>query len=192
MTQPADVFEIDDARTLEMLADPLRLELLEHLYQPASVSEVAEVLDVPRTRLYHHVRLLEQAGMIKVVRTRQRGAIPEKIYQVTAKDFRPSARFLAESRPRQVIAAIVDSLLSFTRMDITRSFTEGRFAFGERTEHRRAMLSRNLVMLSPGRLHTFLAELQGLIDRYDDQPDPDGEPVAIVALVYPSSRQATR
>jgi DNA-binding transcriptional ArsR family regulator len=188
VTELAEVFEIDDAETLEMLADPTRMEMIERLFDPASVTELAEAMEMPRTRLYHHVRLLEEAGMIEVVQTRQRGAIPEKVYRVTAKSYKPSEKFLAESPPRQVAAALMDSLLSTTRADIMRAVTEGRVRFGPRDEHRRqAIMGRHVVVLSPERRHQFITELGALLDRYQDH-DPEGEPVAATILVYPSSR----
>lgn len=189
MSQPAEVFEIDDAETLDMLVDPIRMEMIERLFDPLSVTELAEAMNVPRTRLYHHVRLLEEAGMIKVVQTRQRGALQEKVYRATAKTYRPSDRFLAESPPGQFAAAVVDSLLSWTRADLLRSVAEGRISFGKAVEHqRRAILSRHVVVLSEPRRHQLITELAALLDRYQ-QDDPEGEPMAATFLVYPTSRR---
>jgi DNA-binding transcriptional ArsR family regulator len=187
VTEPADVFEVDDAETFEILVDPTRFELLERLFEPASVTELAEAMEVPRTRLYHHVRLLEETGLIRVVQVRQRGAIPEKIYQVTAKLYRPSKKLLSEYPPRQAAAALVDPLLSTTRADIIRSVTEGRFDLDEDGGYKKGMLGRHLVVLSTKRRHRFLADLKAVLDRYQDD-DPEGELVAATLLVYPSSR----
>ena len=43
--EPAPVFDIDDVETMEMLADPTRLEILELTMVPRSVSEIAEAAD---------------------------------------------------------------------------------------------------------------------------------------------------
>jgi len=173
-----------------MLADPVRVELIERLIDPASVTEVAEAMGVIRTRLYHHVRLLEEAGLIRVVETRQRRAIPEKIYQSTAKRFQPSKRFLADASPVQAVAAIVDSAFTVTRADITRSFAEGRAGFDDDESQRTMMLNRSVVKLSGERLHELITELGALLDRYeDDDPDPTAIPVAFLAVVYASSRR---
>lgn len=189
MTEPDEVFEIDDAETLEMLVDPLRVEMIERLFDPASVTELAEAMKVPRTRLYHHIRLLEEAGMIRVVETRQRGAIPEKVYRAAAKTYTPSERFLAESPPDQFAAAIVDSLLSWTRADILRAVAEGRVNFGKTAERRQqSIMFRHVVALSPQRRHQFITEVNALLDRYRED-DPDGEPLAATVLIHPSSRR---
>jgi DNA-binding transcriptional ArsR family regulator len=190
VSEPEELFEIDDAETLEMLADPVRVELIERLIDPASVTEVAKAMGVARTRLYHHVRLLEEAGLIRVMATRQRRAIQEKVYQSTAKRFQPSPRFLAEASPLQAVAAIVDSAFTVTRADITRSFAEGRAGFDVDESQRRMMLNRSVVKLSAERLHELVTELGTLLDRYDDDdPDPAAVPVAFLAVVYPSSRR---
>jgi DNA-binding transcriptional ArsR family regulator len=188
MTEPVDLLEIDDAKTFELLFDHTRVELLERLLEPTSVSELATAMDVPRTRLYHHIRLLEDAGLIRVVQTRQRGAIPEKIYQMTAKFIRPSARLIAQYPPRGAAAAMVDPILSTTRADVIRSAAEGRFDFNRpHDQPKRGMLARHLVSLSPERRDRFISDLQAVLERYDDD-DPGGELVAAVLLVYPSSR----
>jgi DNA-binding transcriptional ArsR family regulator len=187
MVELAEVFEIDDADTFEMLSDPTRVELIERLFEPATVSELAEAMDVPRTRLYHHMRLLEEARVIRVVQTRRRGAIPEKVYQLKAKNYRPSDRLLAEYPPRHAAAAMVDPILSTTRADIIRSATEGRFDFTRDPRRRQGMVARTLLALTPERRHQFITELKELLERYEDD-DPDGELVAATILVYRSSR----
>jgi DNA-binding transcriptional ArsR family regulator len=187
MSELAEIFEVDDADTFEMLADPTRMELLERLFDPASVSELAEAMDVPRTRLYHHVRLLEDAKAIRVVQTRQRGALPEKIYQVTAHNYRPSDRLLAEYPPRHATAAMVDPILATTRADIIRSATDGRLDFKRDPNQRKHLVARLLLVLSPEHRHEFITGLKALIERYDEE-DPDGEPVAATILVYTTSR----
>ena len=60
MTKPADIRVLTDPDTVRLIADPMRLRLLELLRQRSrTVTELAELLDVPRTRLYYHVKLLE-------------------------------------------------------------------------------------------------------------------------------------
>lgn len=186
MTEPAEVFEIDDVETFEMLSDPTRVELLERLFEPASVSELAEAMNVPRTRLYHHIRLLEETGLIRVVEVRQRGALPEKVYRQAARLYRPSEKFRRNHPLPRRAAAIVDPLLSTTRADIIRSVTDGRFDLDE-PDGSTCMLARHLVVLSAERRQQFMTDLKAVLDRYQDS-DPDGELVATTLLAYTSSR----
>lgn len=184
-----EVFEIDDAETFEMLADPTRVEILERLIQPRSVGEVAEGMGVPRTRLYHHVNLLEEAGMIRVVDSRRRGAMTENVYRVTALSFRPSKGFLETAQPREAAAAVVDSIFAVTRADFVRSFDEGAADFDQTGTRRSLMVTRNFLQLTEERLDSFVRDLEELIERYSEDDDPDGRSVGMVAAVYPSSRR---
>lgn len=184
-----EVFEIEDAETFEMLADPSRVEMLERLHHPASVGELAEDMGVPRTRLYHHVKLLEEAGMIRVVDTRRKGAMEEKVYQVAALSFRPSRAFIREAQPREAAAAVADSIFAVTRADLVRSFDEGVASFDRGEGGRRSlMLTRTSLQLTEERLDAFIAEFEQLVERYSDD-DADGRAVAVMAAIYPSSRR---
>lgn len=55
--------------------------------RPASVSQLAEALDKPKGTVGHHVKALEEAGLVKVVRTRQVRAITEKFYGRLARTY---------------------------------------------------------------------------------------------------------
>src|SRR5512141_2771051 len=61
---------ISDPETMKALADPLRLRILETMVTrtdaPWSAKELAGRLDVPQTRLYHHIELLLERDLIRV------------------------------------------------------------------------------------------------------------------------------
>lgn len=76
---------LNDPEVLRLIADPLRLRILELLRQePRTVTELAGLLDVARTRLYYHVRLLESHDLVAVAETNVVAGITEKRYRVTA------------------------------------------------------------------------------------------------------------
>src|SRR5919199_1430804 len=83
--KPDDVFFITDVETLKVVADPLRLRILDVLRRgPSTVKHLATELDVPLKKLYYHVNLLETHSLIRVVGTRVISGIIEKQYQVAA------------------------------------------------------------------------------------------------------------
>ena len=86
----ADAMKITDLESLKVLADPLRLSILEYLMKPSTVKRIAEKLGKPPTKLYYHFNLLEQHGLIQLVDTRVVSGIIEKHYQATA--FWPTPR----------------------------------------------------------------------------------------------------
>ena len=81
-----DTLVIDSVDKLKVYADPLRQRLLQAFCcNPATTKQIAQNLGEKPTRLYHHIELLEQAGYLVVVETRQvRGTI-EKYYETAAR-----------------------------------------------------------------------------------------------------------
>jgi DNA-binding transcriptional ArsR family regulator len=98
LTTPPGIHVLDNPETIRVIADPVRLRLLELLRQQTrTVTELADLLDVPRTRLYYHVRLLEDHGLITVDDTRVVSGITEKRYRVTAYRFSVAKSLLGAS-----------------------------------------------------------------------------------------------
>jgi DNA-binding transcriptional ArsR family regulator len=84
---------IRDLRALRALAHPLRLRILERLReQPRTTKQVAHLLGEPATRLYHHVHVLEEAGLIREHSTRQvRGATERYMEAISGRTWRESS-----------------------------------------------------------------------------------------------------
>ena len=84
----ADTLVVSAPEQLRALGDDLRARVISLLRERAwSIQELAQELDVPKGTVGHHVKVLEQAGLIRVVRTRQVRAITEKYYGRVAKLF---------------------------------------------------------------------------------------------------------
>lgn len=66
---------------IKALADPLRLQVLEAFcHKPMTTKQVAVLLEENPTRLYHHVDILEKAGLIRLVETRPNRGTVERYY----------------------------------------------------------------------------------------------------------------
>ena len=195
MPIPHEVFHLESDEHFELLADTTRLQMLELLFRPMSVRELAEALDVPRTRLYHHVNQLDEAGMIRVVDTRRSGAVDEKLYQVAAKSFQPSPEYMATAVPREQAMALTAAVFGSTQADFVRAVDQGIASLRDEKGARRLHLHRGLMHLSPERLHEFVSELEALMERFgadNDDPDDvpeDAIPVSSLMVVYPTSRR---
>src|SRR5919198_2729480 len=73
---------------LRAIADPLRDTILDLLLErAATVSELAAAVRRPKSTVAHHVNVLVEAGMLRVVRTRRVRAIDERYYGRTARVF---------------------------------------------------------------------------------------------------------
>ena len=83
-----DVLVVSEPRQLKALADDLRTKIVMLLRDRArSTQELAGELGLPKGTLAHHVKVLERAGLIRVVRTRKVRALTEKFYGRTARLF---------------------------------------------------------------------------------------------------------
>jgi len=73
---------------LRAMADPLRATILDLLLErAATVAELAAAVKRPKSTVAHHVNVLVDAGMLRVVRTRRVRAIDERYYGRTARVF---------------------------------------------------------------------------------------------------------
>jgi DNA-binding transcriptional ArsR family regulator len=181
---------IDDLATLKAIADPTRAAILELLAEPRTVTQLAAALEVPRTRLYHHVELLRSKGLIEQVSERRVGAVTESLYGLTARVFRPSARLLRSRDARRRVEAITTLLFDTTKADLGRSLASGELKLDERDSVRRAGLGRSIAHLTPEQAAEFITELDALVARFDEaHASAEGaRPFALIWALYPSSR----
>ena len=95
----ADTMVVVDPKQLKAMADPLRTQLIQLLRDRArSTQEISGELGLPKGTVGHHLKVLEAAGLIRVVRTRKVRAMTEKFYGRTARLFLYQAEDPADDR----------------------------------------------------------------------------------------------
>jgi DNA-binding transcriptional ArsR family regulator len=73
---------------VKAISHPLRTTILGLLHErAATVSELAVAVERPKSTVAHHVKVLADAGLVQVVRTRRVRAIEERFYGRTARMF---------------------------------------------------------------------------------------------------------
>lgn len=84
-------YDVEDLRVvtspqqLRAMADPLRQTILDLVTErAATVAELASAVSRPNSTVAHHVGVLTNAGLLRVVRTRRVRAIDERYYGRTA------------------------------------------------------------------------------------------------------------
>lgn len=83
-----DRIELTTPAQLRAIAHPLRGLILDLLLErAATVAELAVAVDRPKSTMAHHVGVLVDTGMLRVVRTRRVRAIDERYYGRTARTF---------------------------------------------------------------------------------------------------------
>jgi DNA-binding transcriptional ArsR family regulator len=86
--EAADVLVVSEPQRQRALAHELRAKIIAVLRERArSINDLARELEVPKGTVGHHVKVLEHAELIRVVRTRKVRAVTEKFYGRTARLF---------------------------------------------------------------------------------------------------------
>ena len=103
MVSVGRVHVVDDAESLQALAHPVRLRVLEALREPASAATAARAVDQPRQNVNYHLKELERAGLVEKVGERRKGNFIEALYRAVAPTIVVSPR-AAWSHPRRLDA----------------------------------------------------------------------------------------
>lgn len=182
--------EIDDIEVFEVLNNPLRFRILRRLAEPKSVREVAEELGVPPTRLYYHVNLLEEAGVVAVVETRKVGAMLQKVYQTRAKGFRPSPELSrGDHEPGELAKAAAGVVLDGARVDAEEALTDyfTRVREGDSDAKAPGSFGRSLAFFTIERAREFSKKLEELINEEFDQEEgeEDGAEYSFTFVFFP-------
>jgi len=193
--QPDDIQVIDSLETLKVVADPLRLKILELLRrEPQAVKQLAVAIDVPIKKLYYHVNLLEEHGLIRVASTRVVSGIIEKQYQVTAYRLSIDRSLLAPAAEAtgDSLDAFLSLILDHVKSEITRSVRAGLIELGEEKsmQERGLVLGRRWMRLSPARADLFLARLKELENEFEapqpNEPGTDTQFYELLLGLYPT------
>jgi len=86
MVEPEKAITVSTAEQHKAMGHPLRQRLLFSLgQQPATISQLAAALGVAKGSVAHHLKTLRDAGLVRVVETRQVRGGTEQYYQRTAR-----------------------------------------------------------------------------------------------------------
>jgi DNA-binding transcriptional ArsR family regulator len=183
---------IDDLEVLKVISDPLRIQIIELISvtnrhrQLCTVKQLAEKLDMPPTKLYYHINLLEKHGLIEIAETEVVSGIVEKRYQVAAYQMRVSASILEGmeiSKDEQVelalktVQGVIDSTLDDLRQSIAYLIAQEQ-AEGEKVEQVAIMVSRENLRITRAQAEELQAKLEQLVDEYKQlDPAPEEDPL---------------
>ena len=111
-----EIMTLTDLEQVKVLADPLRLRILEELCkEERTTKQVAQILGEKPTKLYHHVEALERVGLIRLTRTRQNRGTIEKYYLAIARAFRADSRiFTGTPSEGDTLAAMISTVFDRT------------------------------------------------------------------------------
>src|SRR6185503_6238397 len=170
---PAERMVVTAPHQLRAMADPLRGMILDLLLErAATVSELAEAVNRPKSTIAHHVKVLVDAGMLRVVRTRQVRAIEERFYGRTARTY-----LVGRVRPEDVtpppwpneLADAADESMPAYLADTMRAL-------------------RRHVPISNERAAEFWDRVLDLMNDFSQLPRDGDTPHVFVVSLYPADR----
>jgi DNA-binding transcriptional ArsR family regulator len=184
-TQPAGLGQlidevvrtVTDVDTIKALADPTRLSILRALSRdrvPKSAKELAEDLGQPQTKLYRHLKVLQEAGLIEPAETRVVSGIVETKYRA----MQGSVTIDSSKHPdetREVMGKLIDeNLWDYRRRFLRHLETEESPGDTEETKKRSTLMFLSS-SLPPEVADDFQRRLEALVKEFDLLPrDPDG------------------
>lgn len=177
-----DEILLDNVDLIGELTHPLRSRILHRLRQPRSVAELATELEVPVTRLYHHIKRLEESGFIGVVATRRPAIVTERRYRNRARDFTLDSSVLAATDP-DTLAQAIGSVFDVTRTEFQRE-VRNRSLIPNDPEGR-AAINFSEFTLSDEHLVEFVGAMRQLFERYGQLDTPDGTRFRLLIAGFP-------
>jgi len=184
---------ITDLDTLRLLADPLRLSILGAFppmaRRPMSVKEIAEKIDEGQTKLYRHVKKLEEAGLIRVVETRVVSGIIEKRYLPAQKRMMIEGSMLAQGPEPDDFTDTLVAMMDSARDRVRAGIRAGRVPLtapdeGPDLSPQIGSIRVNMTLERYNELRAKVTDLLENIGPSDESPDAFS--VHLQALVYAS------
>lgn len=170
-------YELDERRVvtspqaLKAMAHPIRSVVLDLvLERAATVTELARAMDKPKSTIAHHVSVLVDADLLKVVRTRQVRAIEERTYGRTARLFA-----VGELRPEDI------DPIPWAH-PLRDAMNESEAAYRADTmwaNTRHARISRD-------QAREFWSEVEALVSRFAQLPREGESDFGFAVALYPS------
>lgn len=166
-----DVLVVEEPNQLRALADPFRGRIITLLRQrAASTTELAGALATPKGTVGHHLKALEKAGLVRVVRTRKVRALTEMYYGRVARLFvLKTDESMPDDLKRGAIAAMM-----------LRQASDELIAAGVEKETS-AILH---VRLAPEDVLRFQKRLNRLVADFQGAEVPDGEMHALAFALF--------
>src|ERR671916_2380414 len=192
-----DVAVIEDPVAAGMSLDSVRARLLAELAEPASAATLATRVGMPRQKLNYHLRVLEEHGLVELVKERRKGNCTERVMQATAASYVISPAALAavapdpsrepDQRSARWLLAVAGRLVDEVGELITRASAAGKplATLGIDSEVRFASAKDRAAFAAE-----LAAAVNGLVAKYHDESAPGGRSHRFVVGLHPTVTHA--
>jgi DNA-binding transcriptional ArsR family regulator len=171
-----DVLYLTTPEQFKAITGSTRPKILGLLGQwAATTKQMAEILGLPKGTVGHHLKVLEEAGLLRVVRTRQVRAITEKYYGRVARTYRISTDECAPGVSGAPIPQDVSVYPLRQAMSEYAPALEGDDPSTFIITHARMPASR---------AREFAHRLEALSNEFSHEPTPSEKVYGLVAGIY--------
>lgn len=186
----AERLDLTDLDLLAELTHEVRGAIVRRLKEPRTVAELAASMDVPVTRLYHHVHRLDDLGFIQVVATRQVAAVTERRYQAVARSFGVDTEKI-DALDHRELAIALGSLFDVAKLGFQRMVEASGPEQLSQEQEAMTTLSLGERFMSPERHRELVRRLDTLLEEFEsdrEQDDPDALVSSVLIAAWPDTR----
>jgi DNA-binding transcriptional ArsR family regulator len=174
----AELMRLTTPEQFKAIGDTTRTRLLGLLSQRAATTkQLAEALNLPKGSVGHHLKVLEAAGLIHVVRTRQVRAITEKYYGRVARLYRSSTDMHPET-------TAPDALIPYETMTVPLRQALSEFTQTPPDKDDPSMFLINHARVPASLARDFARRLEALSEEFGRNAVPGERIYGLVAGVY--------
>jgi len=179
---------VEEPEKVRLALSPIRRRLLDMLREPASATQLAAALDLPRQRINYHLRELEKAGLVELVEERRRRGFTERILRASALVIDPAVMGQAFTQIQdQYAAEHLVEVAAGTVRDVAR-MQSAADADGKRLLT--FTLEAEVRFAEPGDVHRFTDALTAAMQRVVEEFDSEsGRPYRLIAGGHPAPRR---
>ncbi len=172
-----------DADTLEALASPLRIELLQAFAHGdrLTVEDIAKHVGRPQRSIYYHIRKLVKAGVLVEVDRRLKGRRYESVYSVAAERLSIAADE-SSGVQREAMFRLVSSMLRKISREFRQALDSDEFDGHEATATARQQRSW-LTEKDLAQVNDLLGRIEKICTKR--QPGKDVRLYSILSLIVP-------
>ncbi len=166
-----DVLKLDRPEQMGALFDETRNLIIGLLTdKAATVSQIAEAMGKPKGTVGYHMKVLEEHGLVRVVRTEQVRALEAKYYGRTARTFDLTGAVEAEH----------------VGIAITQALQE--MAANDRENDLSGMSTVRYVRIPEDRAVEWQIRLMGLVQEFLDEPREGDRVYGLMLALFPTRR----
>jgi DNA-binding transcriptional ArsR family regulator len=195
---------ISDLETLKVLSDSLRVQILKTIGmasdrgQLTTVKQLSEDLDVPQSKLYYHINLLEKHDLIRIANTRVISGIVEKQYQIRARKILVNLDIAKHSdsdrdQGGELTLASIKAMLDLAYANVQKSIRQYQEDSQGLQEENAALFSSQVILqLSGDQASELVNRLNVLINEYTALENAKGIPFALTILFNPNFQNSSQ